>query len=126
MNGSRVQSTRVGNQTSHLPLLAPFGDPAQVAPLFEEFRVLAAEDPSAPLVESADDLLFVRTSAAVPDNLLLLDTPDIDSDAPVNWRRADAVRHAADVLVAVLTMQKYNDAAVKRFFRAAAEEDKPS
>ncbi|NIO14098.1 MAG: hypothetical protein GTO03_10110, partial [Planctomycetales bacterium] len=35
------------------------------------------------------------------------------------------IRQAADVLVAVLTQQKYNDAAVKRFFRAAVEADKP-
>ena len=48
-------------------------------------------------------------------NLVILDTPDVDSDAPVNWQRADAVRQAADVLVAVLTQQKYNDAAVKQF-----------
>ena len=42
----------------------------------------------------------------------------------VNWRRADAVRRVADVLIAVLTQQKYNDAAVKRYFRNAAEEGK--
>ena len=60
----------------------------------------------------------------MPRNLVILDTPDVDSDAPVNWQRADAVRQAADVLVAVLTQQKYNDAAVKQFFRKAAGEDK--
>ena len=54
----------------------------------------------------------------------MLDTPDIDSDARVNWVRADAVRRSADVLVAVLTQQKYNDAAVKEFFRKAGAEDK--
>ena len=63
--------------------------------------------------------------ATVPENLLLLDTPDIDSDAPVNWRRADTIRRTADVLIAVLTEQKYNDAAVKQFFRMAVEADKP-
>ena len=57
--------------------------------------------------------------------LLLLDAPDVDSDVAVNWRRATAIRQAADVLVAVLTQQKYNDAAVKQFFRAAVEADKP-
>ena len=41
--------------------------------------------------------------------------------SPVNWQRARAIRQAADVLVAVLTQQKYNDAAVKQFFRAAVE-----
>lgn len=126
--GERISaSSPLASGTKHptcvcSPVLA---NVSELAPLFEEFRLVAATDPDAPLMEEADDLLFFRASHAVPDNLLLLDTPDIDSDAPVNWRRADAVRHAADVLVAVLTMQKYNDAAVKRFFRAAAEEDKP-
>ena len=60
----------------------------------------------------------------MPPRLLLLDTPDVDSNARVNWHRADAVRQTADVLIAVLTQQKYNDAAVKRFFRHAADADK--
>ena len=34
------------------------------------------------------------------------------------------VRHAADVLVCILTQQKYNDAAIREFFRAAAEAEK--
>jgi len=55
----------------------------------------------------------------------LIDAPDVDSDVVVNWHRARAIRQAADVLVAVLTQQKYNDAAVKQFFREAAEADKP-
>ena len=61
----------------------------------------------------------------MPPRLLLLDAPDVDSDVTVNWERARAIRQAADVLVAVLTQQKYNDAAVKQFFRAAVEADKP-
>ena len=61
----------------------------------------------------------------MPPRLLLLDAPDVDSDVTVNWQRARAIRQAADVLVAVLTQQKYNDAAVKQFFRAAVEADKP-
>jgi hypothetical protein len=55
-----------------------------------------------------------------PDRLVLLDTPDIDGTLRENWQRAELVRHAADVLVAVLTQQKYNDAAVRDFFAAAA------
>ena len=61
----------------------------------------------------------------MPPRLLLLDAPDVDSDVTVNWERARAIRQTADVLVAVLTQQKYNDAAVKQFFRAAVEADKP-
>jgi len=55
-----------------------------------------------------------------PDRLVLLDTPDIDGTLRENWQRAELVRDAADVLVAVLTQQKYNDAAVRDFFAAAA------
>ena len=56
-----------------------------------------------------------------PGRLILLDTPDIDGTLRENWHRAELVRNAADVLVAVLTQQKYNDAAVRDFFRAAAQ-----
>ena len=42
----------------------------------------------------------------------------------MNWDRARLISHAADVLIAVLTQQKFNDAAVRRFFREAAEADK--
>ena len=41
----------------------------------------------------------------------------------MNWARAAKVRTAADVLLAVLTNQKYNDAAVVRFFREAGDAD---
>ncbi|MFM8891386.1 MAG: GTPase [Planctomycetia bacterium] len=59
-----------------------------------------------------------------PPRLVLLDTPDIDGTLRENWHRAELVRNAADVIVAVLTQQKYNDAAVRDFFGAAAEADK--
>ena len=61
----------------------------------------------------------------MPPRLVLVDAPDVDSDVTVNWQRARAIRQTADVLIALLTQQKYNDAAVKQFFRAAVEADKP-
>ena len=61
----------------------------------------------------------------MPQRLVLVDAPDVDSDVTVNWQRARAIRQTADVLIALLTQQKYNDAAVKQFFRAAVEADKP-
>ena len=61
----------------------------------------------------------------MPPRLVLVDAPDVDSDVTVNWQRARAIRQSADVLIALLTQQKYNDAAVKQFFRAAVEADKP-
>ncbi len=55
-----------------------------------------------------------------PQRLVLLDTPDIDGTLRDNWRRAELIRNACDVIVAVLTQQKYNDATVRDFFSAAA------
>ncbi len=113
--------------TKHPVCLTPekFADEARLRSLFAGFDLQAWRSEEDPLIESASHRLFWRVGANVPERLLLLDTPDIDSDAEVNWQRAEHIRQSADVLVAVLTQQKYNDAAVKRFFRKAAEADKP-
>jgi hypothetical protein len=112
--------------TKHPVCLIPprFADQHDLASLFDGFELQEWTDANAALVDHAEHQLFWRVSTALPENLLLLDTPDIDSDAQINWERAEHIRRAADVLIAVLTQQKYNDAAVKRFFRQAAEEDK--
>ena len=70
----------------------------------------------------ADDILIWKedSTGRQPTRVVLLDTPDIDGTLRDNWHRAELVRDAADVIVAVLTQQKYNDAAVREFFRAAA------
>jgi len=112
--------------TKHPVCLAPaaWADAARLAPLFEGFELRSWGAAADALADDQRHLLFWRSSAELPDRLLLLDTPDVDSDARVNWRRAEIVRQTADVLVAVLTQQKYNDAAVKQFFREAAGADK--
>lgn len=97
----------------------------RLARIFEGFELRSWQSPDDAITECDQDLLFWRTSDNVPPRLLLLDTPDIDSSAEVNWRRADTIRRTADVLIAVLTEQKYNDASVKQFFRKAVEADKP-
>jgi hypothetical protein len=104
---------------------AELADPALLAKLFESFELHAWRSPNDPLADAAENRLFWRASATIPSRLLLLDAPDVDSDATVNWHRARAIRQSADVLVAVLTQQKYNDAAIKQFFRAAVEAKKP-
>lgn len=112
--------------TKHPVCLVPsgFAEQHDLHAIFSEFELEPWSRSETALEEGADDRLFWRTSEQTPENLLILDTPDIDSDAPVNWRRADSIRRCADVLIAVLTQQKYNDAAVKQFFRKAAAEDK--
>jgi len=116
--------------TKHPVCLCPTGSTngangdALLRALFAEFALKPWSAAADALMTAEEHYLFWRESGAVPKKLLLLDTPDIDSDAQVNWQRADAVRQTADVLIAVLTQQKYNDAAVKKFFTRAAEADK--
>jgi len=113
--------------TKHPVCLVPPGvdDPGVLSRLFEQFELRPWQSPDDPLHDASENRLFWRPGAEMPPRLLLLDAPDVDSDVAVNWRRARAIRQAADVLLAVLTQQKYNDAAVKQFFRAAVEADKP-
>jgi len=124
---SRLSATSpLASGTRHPICVVPDGfaethDLAEIFPGFDLRPWTAADDA---LVESPDDRIYWRTVSGTPPNLIVLDTPDIDSDAQVNWRRADAIRRVADVLIAVLTQQKYNDAAVKQYFRRAAEEGK--
>lgn len=125
--GGRFSATSpLASGTKHPTALLPVGFRQQhdVSSLFPDFEVREGTDPDEALRESEQHLLYWRESDQLPDNLVVLDTPDIDSVAEVNWERADHIRRCADVLVAVLTQQKYNDAAVKQFFRRAAQEGK--
>lgn len=125
--GFRASATSpLASGTRHPTCLAPtgFAERHQLDELFHGFEVTPWERAEDALHEDGVDRLFWRESPEMRSNLLVLDTPDIDSDARVNWDRADHIRQCADVLIAVLTQQKYNDAAVKEFFRKAAAEDK--
>jgi len=119
-------SSPLASGTKHATCLVPEGFTAlhDLKSVFPDFELHEWTDAALALEESAVHRLFWRTAKELPPSLLVLDTPDIDSDARVNWVRADAVRRSADVLIAVLTQQKYNDAAVKEFFRKAGDEDK--
>ena len=105
------------------PSLAARGNLASLFPGFVMRPWTSDEDP---LTDAEEHLLFVRPEATgrQPDWLALLDTPDIDGTLQDNWARAELVRNAADLLIAVLTQQKYNDAAVRDFFREAARAGK--
>lgn len=125
--GARLSSSSpMASGTKHPLALIPEGlvEGLDLSDLFRGFETVPLTDPTQPLQELSRHTLFYRTSSQTPANLVILDTPDIDSVAEVNWERADSVRQSADVLIAVLTQQKYNDAAVKQFFRRAAEEEK--
>lgn len=125
--GARFSATSpLASGTRHPVLLVPskFPDRHQLEVVFPGFELHAWTSAQTALEESDTSRLFWREQETLPENLLLLDTPDIDSDARVNWERADHIRQCADVLIAVLTQQKYNDAAVKQFFRKSAQEQK--
>jgi len=125
--GCKASSTSpMASGTKHPVCLVPTGFTEQhdLASIFPDFELHEWTDAAAALEESEQHDLFWRPAPELPSTLLVLDTPDIDSDARINWVRADAVRRSADVLIAVLTQQKYNDAAVKEFFRKAGDEDK--
>lgn len=125
--GSNTSATSpLASGTKHPVCLIPpgFENRHDLAQVFPGFQLLPWESADAALNESEEDFLFWKHGESLPENLLVLDSPDIDSDARVNWERADRIRRCADVLIAVLTQQKYNDAAVKEFFRRAAAEDK--
>lgn len=113
--------------TKHPVCLVPpaLAEPKLLRQLFERFELRAWHSADDPLEACDENLLFWRTSTTIPAKLLLIDAPDVDSDVTMNWQRATAIRQTADVLVAILTQQKYNDAAIKQFFRAAVEADKP-
>lgn len=117
-------STPFASGTKHPTCILPngFRDHHAMEEVFPKFSVRfdAAHETAFELTDQ--HLLLAREASDCPENLVLLDTPDIDSTMEVNWERAEAVRQSADVLVAVITQQKYNDAAVKQFFRRAASD----
>jgi len=117
---SLPEAARTVHPVASLPHgLAIRGDLGELFPGFEPLAWTSEEDA---LDTSRGDVLVWREDATgrQPERLVILDTPDIDGTLRANWRRAELVRDAADVLVAVLTQQKYNDAAVREFFTAAA------
>lgn len=84
---------------------------------FDPYPLMRPEDSTR--YEMPEDTLWVCASRMLPDNLAILDTPDVDSIERRNWKVAEQIRAAGDVLVAVLTPEKYKDARVVEFFRQA-------
>jgi hypothetical protein len=66
------------------------------------------------------DVLFMKPCAHLPDFLVLLDVPDVDSIDLINWDVAGNIQAVCDVLIAVLTGEKYQDDKVIEYFRQAA------
>lgn len=115
-------------ETKHPVALLPrgFTDRHDLAKVFPGFALQPWTSEDDAVAEGHPDGLVWREdpSGAQPPNLVLLDTPDVDAALPNNWKLAESITHAADVVIALLTQQKYNDEKIRRFFRIAAESDK--
>ncbi len=75
----------------------------------------AVNEPSAPA------MFLVETSAFSKERILLIDSPDVDSDHEGNRIWAGKLLDLADAVILVVTPEKYNDAAIVRFLDAAVE-----
>ena len=88
--------------------------------LLPEFQPQILEDPEALVSGYApENALFVVQAEDLPDNLIFLDIPDVDSIDKQNWEVAENIQAAGDVLIAILTGEKYKDDRVIAFFRRA-------
>ena len=121
MSRSLAEAARTRHPVASLPAgVAAAADLRSLFPGFTPVRWRSDDDALDP---AAENRIIWREDASghQPARLVIVDTPDIDGTLRENWQRAELVRDAADVIVAVLTQQKYNDAAVRDFFAAAAE-----
>jgi hypothetical protein len=123
--GSEIsRSVPEAARTRHPVVSLPRGlaEQLDLAALFPGFTPRPWVDEDDALDPTDANVLVWREDAGggQPHRLLLLDTPDIDGTLRDNWRRAELIRNACDVIVAVLTQQKYNDATIRDFFTAAA------
>jgi hypothetical protein len=70
--------------------------------------------------DAPPDTLFMKACDGLPDHIVLLDVPDVDSIDLINWDVAENIQAVCDVLVAVLTSEKYQDDQVIAYFQQAA------
>lgn len=121
--GRGVSPAEATAAATRQPLLA--GNAQRVAQCLEgrlvpEFHPQRLERGGEVLEANADaDVLFVVEHEALPDWLVLLDTPDIDSIEKRNWEVAEHLQALGDVLIAVVTGEKYRDDRVVRFYQRA-------
>ncbi len=93
--------------------------------LVPEFKPRPLETPAQATDSSLPaEALFVVREDSLPDRLVIMDTPDVDSIEKRNWDVAAHLRAAGDVIIAVITGEKYKDERVVDFFRQAVAADR--
>jgi len=122
--GAEVSPMMATAAATRHPLLAAHADRAaqcMEGRLVPEFKAQLAGDGMGVVSEDVpEDAIFVAETDSLPTDLMLLDTPDVDSIDQRNWKVADHIRATGDVLVAVLTAEKYRDERVVSFFKQAS------
>lgn len=88
--------------------------------LIPEFDAQPLVDPEAAVrMDGPENALYTVVRDSLPDEYVVLDTPDIDSIETQHWASADTIRAAGDVVIATITPEKYKDDRVVAFFRRA-------
>jgi hypothetical protein len=126
LSRSIPEAARTRHPVASLP--AGVAGRLDLAAFFPGFVPVAWQTEDDPLVDDPQNLLVWRerpVTGTPDDQFVLLDTPDIDGTLREHGTRAELIRDTSDVIVAVLTEQKYNDAVVRDFFRAATAAGKP-
>lgn len=83
-------------------------------------------DPEAALRPSDDPAaLLIAAEAALPDALLLIDTPDFDSVLEDNRIASESLLAVADLVLAVVTRHSYQNRAVVRFLERWLQHGRP-
>ncbi|MBX3028282.1 50S ribosome-binding GTPase [bacterium] len=109
---------------AHPALLARLRD----EPTLARFRLqpFPNDVADAPLQPTADPAaLLLATEAALPQGLLLIDTPDFDSVLEDNRIASESLLAVADLVVAVVTRHSYQNLAVVRFLERWLRHGRP-
>lgn len=121
--GSIVSPVRSTAAATCRPVVAAHPDRARhcyEGNLMPGFTPRPMERDDDPLLRAhAADALFVAETDTLPLSRIVLDTPDVDSIDLANWDAAARLRAAGDIMLAVLTGEKYQDVRVVEFFREA-------
>ena len=121
--GETASPVRATAAATCRPILAANHDRARQClegKLVPEFTPVPLTSPEAVLTfDGPENAMYVHENAWLPDRLTFLDTPDIDSIVKRNWDVAEHIRAAGDVIVAVVTPEKYKDERVIEFFQYA-------
>jgi hypothetical protein len=66
--------------------------------------------------------LLVQKIPELPQDLMIIDVPDVDSDNRNNWKVAYDVARVADVVVVMISPEKHGDEAIRSFLKEVAQQ----